>query len=256
MMEDIKNIDYIKSRLQQLLGEQIKLFNEQQTLVEVYEEAINNVLYIGFENRLNIEKDILEPFEANTIAIEGLAEILRPLFLPHVNKQFNFAKAYGEQKIEVDDGIEVEEEFFLEKGENTNLAILKEHIDFVQRQYKDILERLLTVIFDANANEVKLSEIFQKTEDIDVLRNVLIRLHIDRVFDLKAIGSESKEYIYEPEEDFDFGYSYLNVIHANENLKKLQVLSCNTGKDIITIYSTREKKYLRCNELIFTSKEG
>lgn len=256
MEEDLTNIDYIKNRLQQLVGEQLKLFGEQQTLGQVYDEAISNVLYIGFENRLNIEKTILEPFERDVMALDGMTKLLRPLMKPQLGNRFNFAKAYANQKIESENEQIQDDGYYLEKGEDEFIEKVKERIDYIQECYKDIVKQLLNKISKSNQYRIKLSEIYDGNQDIELLRNVLVQLHSDGVFDLKALGKDSLEHIYEPGEDFDLGYSYVKCLSEESHLSRISWLECSRVQgETIVLINDKDKKYLKCHELVFLGKK-
>lgn len=251
MHVDLENIDYVKGRLQQLLGEQIKLFNEQQTLAGVYDEAISNVLYIGFENRLDIEKDLLERFEENPNAIEGMGQILRTLFGPKPIRHFNFAKAYGSQRIESEEDTDHQADYYLDKGDDAYGQALKERSDYIQNQYVLIVKTILMASSSLEGGQVPLSKIDLTSMEIELLRNVLIQIHSDRTMNLHQIGEDSKAHIYDSGEDFDFGYTYTKVIDEAPELKEISQLECLTGDGLVTLTNPKDKKYLRCHNLVF-----
>ncbi len=255
MTEDLMNIDYIKRRLQQLLGEQIKLFNEQQTLADVYDDAISNVLYIGFENRMDIEKDILEPLEKQMLDIGGMASILRPLFMPRPKRHFNFAKAYASQKIESEVLSELQEDYYLEKGEDIHGELMRERIDYVQGVYSKTVGTLLKAVLKDPKHRMSLDRVYSEVEDVELLRNVLLQLHADRVLNLRQIEKESLEHIYEPGEDFDFGYSYIKVLEDDSALRALKQIRCHSGEGIAVLVNSKDKKYLKCSNLIIEALE-
>jgi hypothetical protein len=257
IQEDLKYIDYIQRRLQQLLGEQLKMFKEQQNLSEVYDDAISNVLYIGFENRLNIEKDLLEPFESSVMSLEGLACILKPLLLPKMKRSFNFNQIYATQRIE-EEGLEVEASpFFLEeKYDEEAQRLYLERIAYIQEAYDTIVSQLLEGILSSPERKVKLSQMFQECDEVELLRNVLMQLHNDHYLDIVEILKNGEEYVYAPGEDFDLGYTLSRIKKHNEGLSRLKSIYCqmlSTTK--ITLQSKRTKRYLRCHEMYF-SEEG
>lgn len=256
--EDLKHIDYIQTRLQQLLGEQLKMFKEHQTLSEVYDDAISNILYIGFENRLNIEKDILEPFEENIYALEGMANVLKPLFLPKMKRIFNFNLAYATQKIEEDESeLDDRSVFFEEQFDEESERLYQERIEYVHEIYDLIVNQILVGIHENPVKGVKLSLLFSEIEDVDLLRNVLVQLHNDHHLDIKAILKSSDAHVYTPAEDFDFGYTLSRVLKNNEVLSTIQSIQTHiVFGEKITIKSTNNKKYLRCHEMVFSDQRS
>ncbi len=256
--EDLKHIDYIQTRLQQLLGEQLKMFKEHQTLSEVYDDAISNILYIGFENRLNIEKDILEPFEENIHALEGMANVLKPLFLPKMKRIFNFNLAYATQKIEEDENeLDDRSVFFEEQFDEESEKLYQERIEYVHTIYDLIVSQILVGVHENPVKGVKLSSLFSEIEDVDFLRNVLVQLHNDHHLDIKAILKSSDAHVYTPAEDFDLGYTLSRVLKDNEVLNTCQSIQTHIKfGEKITIKSTNNKKYLRCYEMEFSDQRS
>jgi hypothetical protein len=237
------------------LGEQIKLYSEQQTLAEVYDEAISNVLYIGFENRLDIEKDILVPLEKNSLSLEGIGQILRPLMKPKLSNHFNVVKAYGAQKIESEIENLKDETYYLEKGDDELSKAVAERTKYVQEEYKNIIKNILETLCQGADKSVKLSEIYTETQNIELLRNVLVQLHSDRLLNIEVIRNEGMDHIYDPGEDFDFAYSYAKAIQENNDIKTIKYLLCETDTHAtIIIQGIIDKKYLKCHDLIFTAK--
>lgn len=256
--DDLLHIDYIRSRLQQLLGEQLKLFKEQQTLGEVYDEAISNVLYIGFENRLNIEKDLLGVFEENPKSLNAMAKILKPLFLPKMKQQFNFVKAYSSQRIEADDDGSIQEEQFMEEIIDEEAERLHAgRLEYIQETYQVIIQRLLGAIKESSDGSIKLSQLFEKFDDVGLLRNVLIQLHGDYELNIDVIIHNSREHVFTATEDFDLSYTLSRVYKDHRFSKTIGIIRTTMLMDhIITIYSDHDKKYLRSYDLVFEKKKG
>lgn len=256
--EDLKHIDYIQNRLQQLLGEQLKMFKQHQTLSEVYNDAISNILYIGFENRLNIEKDLLEPFEENIQAFDGMAKILKPLFLPKMKRIFNFNLAYAAQRIEEEESdLDEKSVFFEEQFDEESEKLYQERIEYIHEVYDEIVTQILMGIRENPVKGVKLSSLFNRVEDVDLLRNVLVQLHNDHHLDIKATLKGSESHVYTPGEDFDFGYTLSRVLKQHEALNTCNSIETQVVfSEKITIKSENGKKYLRCYEMEFSDQRS
>lgn len=97
--KEIEDISYIKNRLKFIINEQSNLLLKQQQLQKIYNDAVDNILYIGFENRLNFEEVIIKRLEENPELSYSLIKVLRPLFKPDTNKFFNIKMALREQRI-------------------------------------------------------------------------------------------------------------------------------------------------------------
>lgn len=89
LRKEISNISYIKNRLKFIISEQSHLLLKQQELQKVYNEAIDNILYIGFESRLNFDETVTKRLEKNPDLSYPLIKILRPLFKPEPGRFFN-----------------------------------------------------------------------------------------------------------------------------------------------------------------------
>ncbi len=257
MEDDLKNMDYIRSRLQQLLGEQRKLFKEQQTLGDVYNEAIGNVLYIGFENRLNMEKDIVEAFEENVLSLDGMANILRPLMMPDLKRNFNFARAYSPQRIESYEDVTTEDNIYLdETTDEEEEKLYIERIDYVQGTYDEMILRILDGILVSEDGGARLSELFDTVEDVELLRNVLVQLHGDHRISIAKMLKQSREHMHMPGEDFDFGYSLGRIGEKGMEIMKLGIVEIEAieGSSVM-IVNHRDKKYLKCSDILFRRKE-
>ena len=257
MEDDLKNMDYIRSRLQQLLGEQRKLFNEQQTLGDVYNEAISNVLYIGFENRLNMEKDIVEAFEEGVMSLDGMAKILRPLLMPDLKRNFNFARAYSPQRIESYEDVTADDNIYLdETRDEEEERLYIERIDYVQESYDELILKILDGVMVSEDGQASLSELFDTVEDVELLRNVLVQLHGDHRISLSRMLKQSREHMHMPGEDFDFGYTLGRIGEKGMDIMKLGILEIEAiegGR--VMIVNHRDKKYLRCSDILFRRKE-
>ncbi len=257
MEDDLKNMDYIRSRLQQLLGEQRKLFNEQQNLGDVYNEAIGNVLYIGFENRIDMERDIVEAFEENVMSLDGMAKILRPLLMPDLKRNFNFTRAYSPQRIESYEDVTTEDNIYLDETRDEEEEKLHlERIDYVQGAYDEMISRILDGIMESEAGQATLSEVFDTVEDVELLRNLLVQLHGDHRISIKRMLKQSRDHMHMPGEDFDFGYTLGRIGQKGMDIMKLGILEIEALEGAsIMIVNQRDKKYLKCRDILFRRKE-
>lgn len=141
LIKEIEDISYIKSKLKYITNEQSNLLLKQQELQKIYNEAVDDMLYIGFENRLNFEESVIKKIEENPKLAYPLIKVLRPLFKPDINKIFNIKKALKEQKIAGEEVV----------GEGSNILMSERYfnkfesendirIRNINEQYIDIFE--------------------------------------------------------------------------------------------------------------------
>jgi hypothetical protein len=279
LAEDIANIIYIKNRLKYIITEQSDLLLKQQELQRVYNEAIDNILYIGFENRLNLEEDLLNRIEQNPQCINAITSIMRPLFKPSPNKIYNINRAYREQKVvseenPVDNANMLYTEEFFSKTESEKDIKIKQMNSF----YIDILETIFLYMYHEEYKAVSLSTILQHImengkesyrkfiPDVRVLMNVLIQLHNIKTVDVTKIIKNKEKTIFNPSEEFDIKYTLLQLLDKHEEYNNIKNLRIETNKDkvvkISNVYIDEDVKIeefnttqqLICPELVFIAE--
>lgn len=226
---DIDSIIYIKHKLKFIMGEQSKLLLKQQELQKIYTEAIDNILYIGFENRLDLESTLLNRIEENPGLIKAMTGILRPLFMPSPNSFYNINLAYRAQRIEAEekittDGNVLYDDSFFNAGESERERNIKE----LNEKYLDILDVIFNEVFYAENHEVTLQTIVEKYREkgisqyrrlvpkTRILLNVLLQLHNIRKVEVGRIRESQQKTVFVPSEEFDIKYCVLQLIDAGK----------------------------------------
>lgn len=158
--KEIENISYIKNRLKLIITEQSNLLLKQQELQRIYDEAVDNILYIGFENRLNFEETVIKKMEENPDLAYPLIKILRPLFKPELDKIFNIKKALKEQRIAATEtfnegsGILMSERYFNKLESENDIKIRN-----TNERYLDLFEIICKNALAAPDKQILLSKL-------------------------------------------------------------------------------------------------
>lgn len=267
--EDIEHITYIKQRLNYIITEQTGLLLKQQELQKVYNDAIDNILAIGFENRINLEESLLEPIERNPEKVNALTKILRPLFAPSPNKIFNINLAFKEQRVEVesdddenDDGV-IRDERFINQGETESLKRIRE----MNASYRNIVNIICDSILKANGEPVRLSEIISQIKNdqetykrfvpqLRILMNVLLKLYNAHRIEIAKMLQVKHNSIYNQSEEFDIKNTLLELIHEKEIVRNIQWIEITVDKDkTVPIEEAEESEELTSSESPFKTVE-
>jgi hypothetical protein len=229
--KEIENISYIKSRLKSIINEQSNLLLKQQELQKIYDEAVDNILFIGFENRLNFEDVITKKIEENPDLSYPLIKILRPLFKPGINKIFNIKKVLKEQKITTAEalsegsGILMSERYFNKLESESDIKIRN-----TNERYLDIFEIICRNAAASPDKEILLSRMIQISEeeygkeeysklvpDLRILTNVLLQLSDIKEVNFDAIKSQRGKTVFNPSESFDVKYCVLGLLNRDKS---------------------------------------
>lgn len=233
--QERENLFYIKGRLKIIIAEQSRLLLKQQELQKIYNEAVDELLYIGFENRMNFEETVVNRLEEDITLSEPLVQVLRPLFKPSVNQYFNLQKALKEQKLQSKEalsegsGILMSEKYFnkQESEEDRNVRERNE-------KYLDIFEMICKYTAAAAGKELMLSELLKSVgaeyeklvPEIRILTNVLLNLSSQKEIDFAQMKQQKNSTLFNPSEEFDVKYCVLSLIDrdsAYKNMKKLSI---------------------------------
>ncbi len=116
--------------------------------------------------------------------------------------------------------------------------------------------RILDGILVSEDGGARLSELFDTVEDVELLRNVLVQLHGDHRISIAKMLKQSREHMHMPGEDFDFGYSLGRIGEKGMEIMKLGIVEIEAieGSSVM-IVNHRDKKYLKCSDILFRRKE-
>ena len=234
--KEIENISYIKNRLKFIISEQSNLLLKQQELQKIYNEAVDNILYIGFESRLNFEEVIIKKIEENPDLAYHLIKILRPLFKPEINKIFNIKKALKEQKIANAEAFS-EGSSILMSGRHFSKLESENDIKIrnTNEMYLDIFEAICKNTVESPDKQILLSRLVAVSKeeynklvpDLKILTNVLLQLSSIKDVDFSTIKNQKRKTVFNPSEAFDIKYCVLELLnrdrryHAISSLKIL-----------------------------------
>lgn len=238
--KEIENISYIKSRLKFIINEQSNLLLKQQELQKIYNEAVDNILYIGFENRLSFEEVITKKIEENPDLAYPLIKVLRPLFKPEINKIFNIKKALKEQRIATAEtlsessSILMSERYFNRFESENDIKIRN-----TNERYVDIFEIICKNAAASPGKEISLSRLvsISKEEynkfvpDLKVLTNVLLQLSSIKDVDFSTIKNQKRKTVFNPSEAFDIKYCVLELLNRNKSYNAISSLKILLSRD-------------------------
>jgi len=238
--KEIEDILYIKGRLKFIINEQSNLLLKQQELQKTYNEAVDNILYIGFENRLDFDEVIIKKIEENPDLAYALIKVLRPLFKPEINKFFNIKKALKEQRIAAAETL----------GEGSNILMSKKYFNTFESEndikirnknerYLDIFEIICKNAAASSEQEIWLSKLIlvSKEEyhklvpDLKILTNVLLQLSSMKDVDFSIIKSQKRKTVFNPSEAFDIKYCVLALLNRNKHYHAISSLKILLSKN-------------------------
>ncbi|HEY9060653.1 MAG TPA: hypothetical protein VIO64_09160 [Pseudobacteroides sp.] len=234
--KEIENIAYIKSKLKYMIGEQSNLLLKQQELQKIYNEAVDNILFIGFENRLDFEEHVVKKFEENPELALPIVKILRPLFKPGLDKIFNIKKALKEQRISaLDENYETSSYLMTDRQFNRFESENEIKIRKINEMYVDIFEIICKNAMLSKDNEISLSHLVKELHedyakfvpDLKILTNVLLQLTSIKEIDFTTIMKQKEKTVFNPSEAFDIKYCVLELISRNtvyNTIKNFKIL--------------------------------
>ena len=273
LQKEIEDIFYIKNRLKFIINEQSNLLLKQQQLQKIYNEAVDNILYIGFENRINFEDVIMKRLEENPGLSYPLIKVLRPLFMPATNKFFNIKMALSEQRIALAEthsegsNILMNERYFGRFESERDIRIRD-----VNNKYIDIFEIICKHTLENPGKKTSLSTLINELNqeymrfvpDLKILTNVLLQLCNIKEVDFKTIKEQKNKTVFSPSEAFDIKYCVLELLNRDkmyDGIKSLKILLSRNKKVFITekpldensdeFFSTEKVVGLNCPDILF-----
>jgi hypothetical protein len=264
LSQEIDNISYIKNKLKFMISEQTKLLLKQQELQQVYDAAIDNILYIGFESRIDFETVILKKVEEAASFPKTLLSVLRPLFKPNILKSFNLRMALKEQKIVNEvvnekNNILMSERYFnrLESERETRIRALNEC-------YLSIFEVIVKHTFDSAKRKIMLSDLLNIADDeylklvpgLKILTNVLLQLSNLVYIDFAAINDQQAKTVFNPSEEFDVKYCVLSLVNKVQRYRKITALKVILARNKTIFIHQRQNRDRESQELFMTANEN
>jgi len=231
--KEVEDISYIKNKLKFIINEQSNLLLKQQELQKIYNEAVDNILYIGFENRINFEDIVTKKLEENPALAFSLIKVLRPLFKPQMNKIFNINKALKEQRMTITENLNENNNILMsEKYFNKYESENEIKIRATNEKYLNILEVICKSAMESPEKEISLSQLVLEAKDvyhkfvpdIKVLTNVLLQLSSLKEVDFSTIKAQKKKIVFNPSESFDIKYCVLELLTRDKKYNSISNL--------------------------------
>ncbi|MDP4180900.1 MAG: hypothetical protein Q8942_07385 [Bacillota bacterium] len=273
LKKEIEDISYIKNKLKFIINEQSNLLLKQQQLQKIYNEAVDNILYIGFESRINFEDVIMKRLEEDIELSYPLIKVLRPLFMPDTNKFFNIKMALSEQRIAMAEtysegsNILMNEKYFNRFESERDIRIRD-----INKKYVDIFEIICKRTLENSENEVLLSVLINQLKheyerfvpDLKILTNVLLQLCNIKEVDFKAIKDQKNKTVFSPSEAFDIKYCVLELLNRDRRYdvisglkillsrnKKLFIAEKPLDENLDGLFSAEKVVGLNCPDIMF-----
>jgi hypothetical protein len=261
LKKEIEDILYIKGKLKFIINEQSNLLLKQQELQKIYNDAVDNMLFIGFENRLNFEEHVAKKVEDNPELLFPLIKILRPLFKPEMNKIFNINKALKEQRIggtensNEGNNILMSQKYF-NKYESENSIKIRQ----INEKYIDIFETLCKNAMQESEKKVFLSNLLLTSKeeyeklvpDLKMLTNVLLQLSNIKIVDFTSISSQKNKTVFNPTEAFDIKYCVLELLNRNKKYNQISSLKIRVSRNKTIFIPEKISEHI--NEDVFTAE--
>jgi len=238
--KEINNISYIKNRLKFIINEQSNLLLKQQELQKIYNEAIDNILYIGFDNRLDFDEVITKKLEENPDLAFPLIQILRPLFKPNLNKFFNIRMTLKEQRIaetgswKEESNLLMSERYFHQLESENDIRIR-----LINEQYLGIFALICKYAQLSPGREILLSELVRccreeyesLVPDLKVITSVLLQLCSIKTVDFAAIREQKAKTVFNPSEEFDIKYCVLALLDQDQDFSAISFLEISVSRN-------------------------
>ena len=271
--KEIEDISYIKNRLKFIINEQSNLLIKQQQLQKIYNDAVDNILYIGFENRLNFEEVIMKRLEENPELSYPLIKVLRPLFKPDTNEFFNIKMALREQRIAMPESYSEGSNILMKERYFNRFESEKDiRIRDINNKYIDIFRIICEHTLENPEKEVMLSTLINQLKqeyvkfvpDLKILTNVLLQLCNIKEVDFKSIKAQRNKTVFNPSEAFDIKYCVLELLNRSkryDGIRELKILISRSSKVFIAekpldensdrFFSTEKVTGLNCPDIFF-----
>lgn len=240
LLKETGNITYIKNKLKFIINEQSDLLLKQQELQKIYNEAIDNILYIGFDDRINFEEAITKRLEENPDLSYPLIQILRPLFKPHPDKFLNLKMALKEQRIAETASFKEESNLLMSGRYFHQLESENEiKIRVINEQYVDIFEVICKYALESPGNENLLSELIlnigeeynRLVPDLKILTNVLLQLCSIKNVDFTEIKRQKAKTVFNPTEEFDIKYCVLALFTRDQSFSDISSMKISLSRN-------------------------
>lgn len=176
----LKDIVYIDSKLNSILGKQLKLVLDVSELIDVLTESLTDISFMSVDKKFNILEDILKPLERETTGEFNPFEIIRGLFNVKENGKMSIHNIFRPQEIfqeqQTTDKYAMEyNDDYDEEVDNSELIKIEKNNKLYELIFIAILERVL------KSGSVSLSEILEEesilSENIAATKVVLVTLY-------------------------------------------------------------------------------
>jgi len=225
------DLHHIKGNLRTIISEQRDLLVGRRTLMQLYEETLEESFAYQNENRYDFEEVILKQMEANPGAVRSFWQLANPLFMPDANRHLNLQRIFERQgMMKADDEDEAKSLVAEELAEDLEAK----RAESFQGRYLDLVGGLVGFARD-HGGRVRLSQWMEALkEEPDrlsalvedrLLFTVVLRLYDLGEMNLAALWQEEAQMFDHATEEFDPGHTFLRLRSRDGAVGRLRFMS-------------------------------
>lgn len=216
----LKNIDIV-------IQEQTRIYNRKFTLGKCYAELLESDFSYMLSNRFDFEKIILEPMQkVKSEGIEGLSNLLAPLYKPTLPRYFSIENFYDRQK-------KLNEDDEIAYLDLTNDVEQKASVEEIRnKRYTAIIASLFAYLKQKNhatfsdfVDSLSSKELSELNEE-NALLDVMLKLYAMGKIDIEGWKNAEKT-ILTPSGEFDLSYCLSEISADLLSLKQIQMTRMN-----------------------------
>ena len=259
--EKLKNLSIIEQYLNRTLDEHQKILSSHFDLKSLYTHELELLSQMSYIRRFSIRTELYEKILGDPGALDRLDLFLRPLFLGEPDKIYNLKKSMELQRPIRRKTIEEEAER-LDFGDEEWMKAEELRQQEKLAKYERSLSFLLQKAAEAEGGRISLEEIHAMLADqpeetsilipnVQVFKEIMVELLLNREIDLRALKKERREYISEGTGGFQLNEMLLSLEEAmGLGLREISVYRIEDGKVITFEYEEDgEQKRICCSNV-------
>lgn len=213
-----REIYNISKNIRTALNMQIELLTQCKKTKKLYMETLKETMEYSMVKTYNFKEEILEKLEKSKFEniIDIYAKLLRPIFMPKLEKSLNINTIYDKQtKIDKEE----EEEYSVKEDILAERQAIEERIKRRNETHIAVIRTLLEFAIE-NKEGFDFKQYFNSIENETLKNNMveekLIFMQMLKLYDLKEIDieewkKEEKQNILESNGEFDLSYCLRNI---------------------------------------------
>ncbi len=239
------DLGHIKENLRTIISEQRDLLVGRRSLMQLYEQTLDESLAYQNENRYDFEEVILRRMEDHPQAVMEFWRLANPLFLPDVNHHLNIQRIFewqGMMKVSGEEEAknlvteELAEDLEAKKAvryQGLYMEIVGGLVDFVR-------DRGGRVRFSAWLDHLKSDpSVLEAFMEDRLLFTVLLRLYDLGEMNLQALWQEESQMFDVTTDEFDPGYCFIKLKNADDSFFRLKIMQVEKVDDEVVEMESR-----------------